>query len=251
MELVIIGVIGLLVGSFLNVCIYRIPKGESIVVNPSHCVKCHEKIKWYDLVPIISYLMLKGRCRKCGSKISIRYPIIEGINMLTYLCIYLLYSYQTPIEMAKSMFLSSVLIVIGVIDYETSYVYRKTILIGILGGIFFTIIDFENGGWYTLNSIYGALFAGSIVTIIIVLTKGMGWGDLEICMVCGMFLGFRDSVVMLMLAFIIGGVGGIISVISKRRKMKDYISFGPYIAVATIITILFGNDIVRLYLSKL
>lgn len=251
MDWAIIGVFGLLIGSFLNVCIYRIPRDESVVINSSHCVKCNEKIKWYDLVPIISYLILKGRCRKCGSKISIRYPIIEGINMLTYLFIYLLYGYQTPIKMAKYMFLSSVLIVIGAIDYETSYVYMKTILIGILGAMIFTIIDAKNGIWYTLDNIYGALFAGGIVMIIIILTKGMGWGDLEICTVCGMFLGLRDSIVMMMLAFIIGGLGGIISVIFKKRKMNEYIAFGPYIAVATIITILFGNNILSLYLSRL
>ena len=239
-------ILGLLIGSFLNVCIYRIPREESISYPPSHCTSCGRKLRWYDLVPVFSFLLLKGRCRSCGERISWRYPIIEFVNCLVYVAVYVEYGI-TP-EFVKFAFLGSLLIVIGMIDLDTTDVYLKTTLTGFVFGIVWIVYSYFTTGEF-LAYIAGGALSGGLIILIILLTHGMGWGDFEICLIVGIFLGFRLSILMLFLSFLLGGTMGIILLISKKKSRKDYIPFGPYIAAAGIITMLIGTDIINWYLS--
>lgn len=241
-------ILGLLLGSFFNVCIYRIPKGESIAFPPSHCTSCDSRIKWYDLIPVISYIILRGRCRHCKEKISIRYPIVELTTGLLFLAVYL--EYGISAETAKYIVFTSLLIIIGMIDFDTTDVYDSTIIIGIIAGLAFTAAAYFLKSDVT-GLILGALFGGGIIAVIIILTKGMGWGDAEICFLCGLFLGFKLTIVMMFLSFVIGGVTGIILLVLKLKTRKDYIPFGPFVALAGIITVLFGQYLVNFYMKML
>ncbi len=246
METILIFIIGLLIGSFLNVCIYRIPRDESISYPPSHCTNCSKRIKWYDLIPVISYALLGGKCRNCKEKISIKYPIVELVTGLVFIGLYL--KYGQTIEFLKFVVFISFLIVIGVIDFETTDVYLKTTLPGIIVGIVFAVISGFMGKEF-MEYVYGGLLGGGLISLIILITHGMGWGDAEICLMCGIFLGLRLTIVMLFLAFIIGGAVGIMLILLKKKSQKDYIPFGPFISLAAVITVFFGENIMAWYLS--
>ncbi|AJA47568.1 type IV leader peptidase family protein [Clostridium pasteurianum DSM 525 = ATCC 6013] len=239
-------ILGLLLGSFFNVCIYRIPRGESIVFPGSHCTNCNNKIKGYDLIPVISYIFLKGKCRYCGEKISLRYPAVELITAAIFYLIYL--KYGLMFLTVKYIVLASLLIVIGMIDLDTTDVYFSTTITGVIFGIGFIIASY----FFNLGIgefIIGGIAAGGFIAVIILITRGMGWGDAEICLVCGLFLGFKLSIVMLFLSFIIGGIVGIGLILSKIKNRKDYIPFGPFIAVSSLLTIFLGEYIVNYYMA--
>lgn len=243
----IIFILGAIIGSFLNVCIYRIPREESIVYPPSSCTSCKNTIKWYDLVPIISYLFLKGKCRYCGEKVSIRYPIIEFVTGILFLITFI--EYGISLEFIKYIVFISILVVIGMIDLDTTDVYFSTTLTGIISSAIFLGI-YLYIGMPVSSYIYGGIIGGGLLSAIILITKGgMGWGDAEICLVCGLFLGWKLTIIMLFLSFIIGSVIGVTLILSGRKTKKDYIPFGPSIVMAAVITIFVGERIFILYTS--
>ena len=239
-------IFGTIIGSFLNVCIYRIPKGESILYPPSHCMNCNKKIKAYDMIPVISYIILRGRCRYCGKKIHLRYPVLEFITGLLYVLIYI--NFGVGIELIKYMVFISIMIVIGMIDFHTTDVYLKTTGTGIIAGIIFLVIYFYIG-LPIKTYVYGGVSAGVFIALIILITKGgMGWGDVEIALICGLFLGFKYTMLMLFLAFIIGAVIGLVLILLGKKSRKDYIPFGPFIVIASFITVFLGQSILNWYL---
>lgn len=243
---VIIFVTGLLIGSFLNVCIYRIPRDESISYPPSHCTNCTNRIKPYDLIPVVSYIFLRGKCRYCGEKIAIKYPIIELFTGLLFVALY--YKYGISIALAKYLILASYLIVIGLIDFNTTDVYFKTTFSGFLIGVAFLGVNLYKGepiGTY----IIGALIGGGFIALIILLTGGMGWGDAEICALCGIFLGIKLTILTLLLSVILGGVIGALLILTKKKTRKDYIPFGPYIVIAALVSLFWGHIIINWYLN--
>lgn len=244
--LLFVFIFGLVIGSFLNVCIYRIPRGESICFPPSHCTHCSSRIKWYDLIPVISYIFLRGRCRNCGEKISIRYPVIELTTGALFAVIYI--KFGLTFEFVKYAYLAGCLLVIGMIDYDTTDVYLKTTLTGIISGAAFAFY-----GWYfgygIMNFLYGGLLGFSFIAVIILITHGMGWGDADMCLMAGLFLGFKLTIVMLFTAVITGGIFGIILMIFKKKSKDDYIPLGPFICIASIFTVLFGQTIINWYLN--
>lgn len=244
--IILVLIYGLLIGSFLNVCIYRIPREESIAFPPSHCTNCNGRIKPYDLIPVVSYIFLRGKCRNCGQKISIKYPLVELMTALLLIFTYITYGFS--LEFVKYSIFICISLVIGLIDLETTDVYFKTTLTGIITGIIFIIISGFNGTniWTYL---FGGLLGGGLIGFIILLTHGMGWGDFEICLMVGLFLGLKLTALMLFLAFVIGGVIGVLLVITKIKSRKDYIPFGPFIVIAAIMAILFGNNIINLYVT--
>ena len=238
-------ILGTIIGSFLSVCICRIPAGESIVYPPSHCSNCKSNIKPYDLIPIVSYVILRGKCRYCKEKISIKSPLMELFTGIMFLSLYL--KYGLTLELIKYLILFSFLIVIGCIDYNTTDVYFSTTSTGIGIGILFLVIN-----WYLKLPIktyfLGAIIGGIFILLIAVLTGGMGFGDIEICILSGIYIGTKLTVLMLFLSFILGGAVGAVLIISKKKSRKDYIAFGPYISIATMIAVLFGEKIINWYL---
>lgn len=248
MDFVIIFITGLLIGSFLNVCIYRIPREESISYPPSHCTNCGTRIMWYDLIPVVSYIILGGKCRACKDRISIKYHMVELFTGVIFLCLYL--SFGFSIEFFKYIVFVSLLIVIGIIDLNTTDVYLKTTITGIIFGIIFVVIGNYLGSGI-MEYVYGALLGGGIISLIILVTNGMGWGDAEICLMSGIFLGLKLTVVMLFFSFIIGGISGVILILLKKKSRRDYIPFGPFISIAAILTVFIGERAINWYLSLL
>ncbi|HBY56434.1 MAG TPA: prepilin peptidase [Candidatus Atribacteria bacterium] len=247
---ILIFILGLIVGSFNNVCIYRIPKNESIIFPASYCPKCSSPIKPVDNIPLLSYILLKGRCRNCKSKISIQYPIVELLTGLIYLIIYLIYglSIQTLIY----IILSSALIIIAFIDLQEQIVPDVISLPGIVIGF---IISFFVPYISFINSALGVLVGGGIILIIglsgsaIFKKEAMGGGDVKLAAMIGAFLGWRYIILSLFLGFFLGALAGIFLILSKIKRREDMIPFGPFIVLGSFITLLWGEKIISWYLG--
>lgn len=249
---IIILILGLLIGSFLNVCIYRIPKGESIAFPPSHCSSCGNNIKPYDLIPVISWIFLRGKCRNCGEKISIRYALVEITTAILFLLTY--FQYGATIYLVRYLILIPFLMVIAMIDYDTMEVYNTTTWPAIVVGGIFLGVNFYLGE-PVATYIYGGLLGAGTITFIILLTKlilgteGMGWGDVEICGLCGLFLGFKLALMMMFFSFIIGGIIGVYLLRFRKKNGGSEMPFGPSIIMATFLMIIWGDKIFNWYLK--
>jgi len=247
---ILIFILGLIVGSFSNVCIYRIPRNESIIYPASHCPKCNSPIKPIDNIPLLSDILLKGRCRNCKSKISIQYPIVELLTGLIYLIISLIYglSVQTLIY----IILSSALIIIAFIDLDQQIVPDVISLPGIVIGF---ILSFFVPYITFINSALGIVVGGGIILIIgltgtvIFKKEAMGGGDVKLAAMIGAFLGWRYVVVSLFLGFFLGAVTGIFLILAKIKKKEDMVPFGPFIVLGSFITLLWGEQIISWYLG--
>ena len=249
-NVILIFILGLIVGSFSNVCIYRIPKNESIVYPASHCPKCRSKIKPVDNIPLLSFILLKGRCRNCKSKISIQYPIVELVTGLIYLIIYLIYGLS--IQTLVYIILSSALIIIAFIDLNEEIVPDVISLPGIVIGF---ILSFFVPYISFINSALGVFVGGGIILIIgmagsvIFKKEAMGGGDVKLAAMIGAFLGWRYIVISLFLGFFVGALAGIILILSKIKNREDAIPFGPFIVLGSFITLFWGEKIIYWYLG--
>lgn len=252
MELVVfifIFFFGSIIGSFLNVCIYRIPEEKSISFPPSSCGSCNARLKPKDLVPIFSYLFLKGKCRYCDEKVSKQYPVIEAVTGLLFVFVFIKFGFT--LESIKFMVLTALLIVIGIIDFRTEYIYTSTIIFGTVSGIIFIAIEYFNGFSISpVNYLLGALSASLILGIIVFVTRAMGWGDVELIFLIGLFLGIKLNLLNVFLSIVIGGLVAVVLMATKKKSGKDSMAFGPYIAISTYIVILFGNDILNWYITS-
>ena len=247
---VLIFILGLIVGSFSNVCIYRIPRNESIIYPASHCPKCHSNISPKDNIPLLSYILLKGRCRNCKSKISIQYPIVELLTGLIYLIIYL--TYGLSIQTLIYIILSSALIIVAFIDLNEQIVPDAISLPGIVIGF---IISFFVPYISFINSALGVLVGGGIILIIglagsvIFKKEAMGGGDVKLAAMIGAFLGWRYIIISLFLGFFLGALAGIVLILSKIKSREDVVPFGPFIVLGSFITLLWGDKIISWYLG--
>lgn len=238
---------GIVIGSFLNVCIYRIPKEESIVTVNSHCMNCDHKLAWYDLFPLFSWIFLGGKCRYCKAKISVQYPIVEALNGILYAVIFLING--ITIESALWCIVTSCLIVITVIDYRTMLIPVGSYIIILLMGIVHLIFYRED--W--LDYVLGAVVAGAFLLIIALLFRlitgkgGLGLGDIELMACAGLCLGLSR----VFFAIIIGCVAGAIieGIKIAVTKKKGKFAFGPYLAVAIFICLLYGGQMYEWYMG--
>ena len=247
---VIIFILGLIVGSFSNVCVYRIPKNESIIFPASRCPKCSSPIKPVDNIPLLSYILLKGRCRNCGNKISTQYPIVEFLTGLIYLIICLIYGLS--IQSLIYIILSSALIIIAFIDLNEQIVPDVISLPGIAIGF---IISFFVPYISFINSALGVLVGGGIILIIalggsaIFKKEAMGGGDVKLAAMIGAFLGWRYIIISLFLGFFLGALTGIILIMAKIKSREDVVPFGPFIVLGSFISLLWGEQIISWYIG--
>jgi leader peptidase (prepilin peptidase)/N-methyltransferase len=230
---------GIVIGSFLNVCIYRIPNNQSLITPPSHCGNCDTRLKWRDLMPIGSYLWLKGKCRYCNSKISMRYPLVEGLTGILLVGIYL--RYGIGISFFKYSILTLFLIVIALIDYDTTDVYSSVVYSGMAVGIVFIIIEAIGYSHSISSYIIGGLIGFGVIGSIYILTGGMGVGDIEIAVLCGLFLGWKLEIYFLLISFIIGGVTAVTLMALKKKSKDEYIPLGPSLAIGAYMVIIIGE----------
>lgn len=245
---IFIFILGTIIGSFLNVCIYRIPAKQSIAFPPSHCLKCNTKLRALDLIPVFSFLFTKGRCRYCSHKISLQYPLVELLNGLIYLLIYLKFRFN--IELIGYLILSSILLVVTVIDYQHQIIPDTVNLFGLVCAIGFHVVALSNLS-NLFQYIVGSLVGGGFLLLIAVITKGaMGGGDIKLMAMLGFWLGWKLIILNLFLSFFIGGIASIILILFKFKNKKDMIPFGPFIVLATMLTVFYGNDIVNYYIIR-
>lgn len=236
---------GSVIGSFLNVCIYRIPKKESIIFPPSHCPSCGKKIRAYDNIPIISYILLKGRCRECGGKILFQYPLVEFLNAAGY--VIMIWKFGVGINALIYALLYSALIVVTFIDLEHQIIPDRITLPGILIG-FILGASVLPVGWF--NSLIGLLLGGSLFYLVAVASRGgMGGGDIKLTAMIGAFLGWKYTLLTIFLGALAGAIVGLSLMIFKGKGRKHPVPFGPFLALGAVASLLWGNDIIKWYIN--
>lgn len=242
---IIIFIFGITIGSFLNVCIYRIPLGESIVTAPSHCMTCGRKLKWYDMVPVFSWLVLGGKCRNCKSKISVQYPIIEGVNGILYVMICAV----NGLEWSSVIycFMASALLVLSIIDWRTYEIpFGINVFLFVLG-VAKTILDRGN----LTEHLIGMICVSGLLGILYLLTGGraIGGGDIKLMFACGLILGWK----LILLAFFLGCIiGSVVHIIRMSvKKAGRMLAMGPYLSAGILLAALWGNAWINWYLSLL
>ncbi len=236
---------GIVIGSFLNVCIYRIPLKENIVKTRSHCMSCGHKLEWYELIPLFSYLVQGGKCRHCQAHISVQYPLIEGLNGVLYVITFIINGVN--VDSLLYCLLISALITLSVIDWRTYEIPLGINIFILTLGLIMTVIHYED--W--INHVIGFFAVSVFIFIIILATKGrgMGGGDMKLMAAAGLMLGWKNIV----LAFLLGCVlGAIIHVARMRISKADHqLAFGPYLSAGILIAVLFGNEMISWYMSVL
>lgn len=236
---------GLCIGSFLNVCIFRIPEKQDIVKLPSHCQSCGRQLSFYELIPVVSYVIQGGRCRGCKAKISVQYPIIELLNGTIYLIIAGLYGLS--LQAAILALLSSNLIVLSVIDLRTFEIPIGCNIFIFILGIMQVIIDLPHMSQYVIG-----FFAVSLILFAIwFISKGkaVGGGDIKLIAAAGLLLGFKKVILAFLLACIIGSVIHIIRM--KVSGAGRTLAMGPYLSVGIFIAALFGDRLIEMYMRYL
>lgn len=234
---------GIVIGSFLNVCIYRIPKKEDIVKVRSHCMGCGYQLAWYDLIPLFSYLFLRGRCRKCKTKLSVQYPLIEAVNGSLYVLIVLVNGVN--VESLLYCLLTSALIVLSVIDFRT-----YEIPLGINGFILaLGLIRLIIGDIGRMSCLIGFFAVSVFLTILYYAThgRGIGGGDVKLMAVCGLVLGWK----LIILAFFLGCIfGAVIHTIRMKISGEGHVlALGPYLSAGVFVAMLWGEQMIGWYLN--
>lgn len=249
--IILLFIIGLMVGSFLNSVIYRLDDLKSIIREKSHCPKCKTPIRWYDLVPLLSFVVLTGQCRNCKGKISWQYPIVELATAVLFVLLYL--QFGLTLYTLFLILASCFLIVVFVYDFHHQLIPDEMIWGAIGLWFIYLIYSFiiHNSPFIILNYIYGGLIAAGVIAFIVLTTrgKGMGFGDIKLALLLGLILGFPNAIVGVVLAFIIGAIVGLGLVIGKIKKMSQTIAFGPFLIIGFYLALFWGDKILNWYLK--
>lgn len=241
--LIVLFLLGLCVGSFCNVLIYRIPKKEEFVKTASHCMTCGHPLKWYELIPVVSWLVQGGKCRACGVKLSAQYPVVEALNGLMWLLTGILYRGDW-ITVALYCGLFSLLMVLSVIDWRTFTIPNGINLAILVLGVIRLVTDLP--GW--LGYLIGLVSVSAVFLLLHVGTggNGLGMGDVKLVGAAGLLLGWQNMI----LAVLVGSLGG--AVIHSARMKKGAgrkLAFGPYLAGGIWFAALFGKPLIDAYLG--
>lgn len=234
-------VVGAVIGSFLNVCIHRLPRGESIVFPASHCVSCGEKLSALDLIPILGYFLLKGRCRYCGSGISLRYPLVEAVSAGAFALVWMAGGGDVFAFIFKVVFIS-LLLVVFFTDLENQVVPDAVTLPGIAVGLVYNYFDRN-----FFSAIEGMLLGYFLLYLVgrvgkfIFKKDALGEGDLYVAALLGAFLGWEKLLLALFLAYIIAAVVSLVFLISGKVKIGQAVPFAPALAAGGVIALFFGS----------
>lgn len=243
---VIFFLLGTCIGSFLNVCIFRLPNDESIVFPASHCPNCNNKLKAYDNIPILSFLLLAGKCRFCRTKISWQYPLVELATGILFALAAVRFglSWNTLI----ALILISVSIVVSLIDLKIQIIPNVISLPGIGLGLAASLVPVSPVQFF--NALTGMLLGGGIFYLVAVVSKGgMGGGDIKLIAMFGAFLGWQKCLLTIFVGVLLGSVVGIILMLLKRKGRKDPIPFGPFLCIGALVSLFYGQAIIRWYLQ--
>jgi len=245
-------VLGTIVGSFLNVCIHRIPQGKSIVAPSSHCPRCKTPIRFYDNIPLVSFIILQGRCRKCHNPISLRYPLVEFLMGLFSLILLLRYGISTLYVIYFAFFAS--LTLVSFIDLSHRIIPDVISLPGIVIGL---IISLLHPQMSIKDSLIGVLLGGgslyAVASIYHLVTKreGMGGGDVKLLAMIGAFIGWKGVLFTILCSSFIGSVVGVALMLVSSADSKYAVPFGPFLSLGAIIYVLWGEALITWYLGFL
>jgi len=243
---------GTIVGSFLNCVIYRLETSRSFLKGRSFCPHCEHTLEWKDLIPILSFVLLKGKCRYCGKKISFQYPIIElltGIfSFLFFKPLVLTFTILNFLFAIYNFITSCFLIIIFFFDLKHYLIPDKVIYPAIIISIIYLL---PNPKFYILNSLYSALGASLFFLFIYLISKGkwMGFGDVKLAFLMGLFLGFPKILVALFLAFSLGAAIGIYLILTKKKTLKSEVPFAPFLVAGTFSALFFSQNLISWYLN--
>jgi leader peptidase (prepilin peptidase)/N-methyltransferase len=248
-QLTILVLLGLAVGSFLNVCIHRIPLGQSLTLPPSRCTACEYQLRWFDNIPVVSYAALRGRCRKCRTRISIRYPLVELATMALFVIHGEVFGWSAIL--VPRLLFACAMVVLFAIDLEhhllPNVITLPSIAIGLISS---TVLP---PGF--VDALIGAALGGGVLWLIGEAyyrysgQEGMGGGDVKMLAMIGAFLGWKLVLVTLVLSSVIGSVVGLFVILLKRGDMKYALPFGTFLAFAALVASLAGDRIVNWYVS--
>src|SRR5690242_15905952 len=242
----LVAVFGATIGSFLNVCIYRLPRHESIVWPGSHCPSCGCAIAWYDNVPVLSYLLLGGRCRTCRAPISMRYPLIEAANGAGYVTILWVFGASWTTILYCILF-SGLLVVTGT-DLTHKIIPNVVTVPGIVLGLLGAATVLPVG---PVNALLGVVVGGGILWALAWASpylfgkEGMGGGDIKLLAMVGAFLGWKPALLTIMIGSLSGSVIGISLIGFGLMKREDYIPFGPYLVFGALVSLFFGEPLLN------
>lgn len=248
MYYLLVVVFGLVVGSFLNVVIYRMHIKDNVVKGKSYCPKCKHPLGFWDLFPIISFILLQGKCRYCDKKISWQYPLVEAVTALAFLLVYIKYGFS--LNFFVYLIYSSFLIVIFVYDFRYLLILDKISIPAIIVSIFGSIFILK----FSLAQIALAiLIGGGFFLFMFLISKGkwIGGGDIRMGIVMGAMLGLKGLTIALFIAYFVGALIGVFLILLKLKKWKSQIPFGTFLSAATFIVLMYGQQIYDWYTTKL
>jgi leader peptidase (prepilin peptidase)/N-methyltransferase len=246
--------IGIFIGSFLNVIIDRLPRKETIAKGRSYCEFCKKELSWYDLIPLLSFLMLKGKCRYCHKKLSLYYPIIELSTGILFALTYswVLKIYPLPFSFYHLIYyliIISAFIIILFEDLKFGIIPDKVVFPAIVITLFYLIFNSQFvmlriAGGSIFNYLFSAILTCTFFLILFLITKGkgMGFGDVKLAFLLGLILGFPKIILALYLAFLTGAIVGIILILwKKKRSIKETIPFGPFLIAGSLLSLFLGD----------
>lgn len=242
---IMIGLCGLFLGELVNLLIDRLPEGTNKIAKRFHCMKCGSDIKWYDTIPLVSWISLKGRCRHCEAKISIQYPVIDIINGAGYMLI----CYVGGLNVLSALYCLSfsVLTVIAVIDWRTYEIPVVLNIVLVFFGVIHILLDFSN----LLEYLIGFCVVSGFLYLLFKVTRGrgIGGGDVKLMAAAGLLIGWKNIILALALGSILGSV---IHIVLMKTCNKDrMLAFGPYLSAGIVIAMLFGNQLIGWYIGLL
>lgn len=249
-------------GSFFNVCIYRIPNDLSVVRPPSACPKCNQYIKFYDNIPLISYLILRGKCRNCKTKISVRYFLVELLTACIFVGEMHYFIGESYTKMASAIIFTSLLLIASFIDLEHFIIPDEISLGGTVAGLilaaaFPSLMNQTSHLKGFLYSLGAALACGGFLLLIAIIAEyilkkeAMGMGDVKLLFMIGAFLGIKNGLLSILLASFVGSVIGVALIMKKDAAWQSKIPFGPYLAIGALISLFFGEKMIESYLLLL
>jgi leader peptidase (prepilin peptidase)/N-methyltransferase len=250
--IIIFAVLGLAVGSFLNVCIDRLPSNKSIVFPPSHCEACQHKLSAKDLIPVFSYLRLRGRCRYCQASVPRRLFWVELATAVIFAL--LCWHFQLSPELGVMIFYACLFIIIFVIDLEQGLILNKVVYPTMVVAFLLALYPWP---WLSDSMVMRVAYAalgggiGFVIFLLIALVSrgGMGWGDVKLAALIGLATGFPLVFLAVIMGAILGGIVAVALMIAKKRKRREAIPFGPFLALAAMVTLVWGSNILNWYLN--
>jgi leader peptidase (prepilin peptidase)/N-methyltransferase len=257
--LIIVLILGFTTGSFLNICIYRIPKNESLFKNSLNCLNCGSRVKLLEKSTVISLILGRGKCNNCDMRYKLRDVLVELFTGVIF--IILLVKYGFTVELIAYIYFACILIIVFFIDIDYKIIPNELVIAGLAGGTFLIIYNlfkpvkiYGDRTWW--NPVLGALIGSGFLFLVAVLgiliyksDQAMGMGDVKIFAPIGLFLGWKMTIVALILSIFAGGFISLILIVFRIKDRKSTIPFGPFIVISTLVTLMWGWDIVRWYLA--